>query len=87
LSEDNCEVPLFRLTDWDEIARLREEASKLASGLLERLRGGGAVRWDELKEISGGNTTLWKLLLKELRLLGVNIGSSKDQNVRFPTVS
>ena len=86
LSEDNCEVPSFRLTDWDEIARLRKEASRLASGLLERLRDGGTVSWDELREISRGNTTLWKLLLKELRLLGVNIGNNKDQKVRFLAV-
>ncbi len=85
LPEENCPVPSFRLTDWDEIARLKEEASRLAEVIRARLRNGGAVSWDDLKMTAYGNLTLWKLLLKDLRLMGMNIGNSKDPIVRLPS--
>ena len=82
MSNESCEIPQVKLTDWDEIDRLKVEAGRIASDLAPRITTGDVFRWDELKDLTNQNLTLWKLLLRDLRSKGVKIGNNKDQFVR-----
>lgn len=78
---DACEAkPKVARTDWTEIERLKKEASRMATELEVGLKL-RRLHWDELKALCSTNSTLWKLLLKELRLRGYDIGNYKQPYV------
>ncbi|MBM3897289.1 MAG: hypothetical protein FJ358_02020 [Thaumarchaeota archaeon] len=68
----------YRPTDWNLIGQYKQKARALATEVEPRLQR-EEISWDELKEICSMNTTLWKLLLKEFRSRGYDIGSYKKQ--------
>jgi hypothetical protein len=73
-----------RRTNWAEIARYHRAAERLAQELMPQLAGGASLHWDDLKARCDQNLTVWKLLLKELRQRGCDIGLWNDPYVRAP---
>lgn len=79
---ESCEKKSsYKPTDWNEIEKYKQEAKAIASAIEPRLVSGEKLSWNSLKAVCGMNATLWKLLLKEFRFRGYDIGDYKNKYV------
>jgi hypothetical protein len=75
---ESCERTDYKPTDWKLIDWYKQKAKALASEIEPRLMH-EEISWNALKEICSMDMTLWRLLLKEFRSRGYDIGDYKEQ--------